>query len=239
MILQNCKYILLGDIHMTENFTTAPMGQCAVTGKMVPEDELVTIQGQRVCAEGKAILLQRLKAGEVVPGEMERPPVLRRGGCIILDGIILGVPGWIVGFMAGMARERASISVLLVTFLMAIVTIIYFGQMHFKKGQTLGKMAGKIRVVNLDGTAISFQTAYIRALAYAGPSLVMSLVSVFVVAIFGAAASPSMFGGSLILVFFNVLAGAYGLANCLFALLDSTAQRALHDRIAGTRVILT
>ena len=39
------------------------MGRCSVTGKAYPEDELVTFQGQLVSAEGKQILLDRLRIG--------------------------------------------------------------------------------------------------------------------------------------------------------------------------------
>jgi len=53
----------------TELSAPPGMGRCEVTGQVVPEDELVLIHGQRVCAEGKAILLERLKAGEAMPGE--------------------------------------------------------------------------------------------------------------------------------------------------------------------------
>jgi hypothetical protein len=49
------------------------MGRCEVTGKLVPEDELVELNGQRVCAEGKAILLERLTSGESA-GENDAPP---------------------------------------------------------------------------------------------------------------------------------------------------------------------
>ena len=40
--------------------STAPMVQCQMTGRMVPADEVVTIQGYTVGAEGKQILLEKL-----------------------------------------------------------------------------------------------------------------------------------------------------------------------------------
>jgi uncharacterized RDD family membrane protein YckC len=234
----------------TEQLSEAPqMGQCSVTGKMVPEDELVTIHGQRVCAEGKAILLQRLKAGEAMPGEMEKPPVLRRVGCIILDSIILGVPFWIFGALLGATyfARGAAVGRGMLALLAAVVSIVYFGYLHAMRGQTLGKMTGKIVVVNLDGSPISTQTAFIRALAYAGPNLLSSLALLFIaftvttppVAGPVGPVGPTGAAGTLWLTsLIAMLVGAYGLANCLFALFDRNAQRALHDRIAGTRVIL-
>ncbi len=135
---------------------------------MVPEDELVTFQGQRVCAEGKAILLERLQAGEGLPGEFKRPTVLRRFGCIFLDGLIVVLPlAILTGIVAGTSGSMqigGAISLLAVC-----VEIVYFGQMHASGGQTVGKKAGKLKVVNLDGSAISTKTAYVRAVAYIGP----------------------------------------------------------------------
>ncbi len=148
------------------------MGQCAVTGSIVPEDELVTIQGQRVCAEGKAILLEHLRAGVALPGELERPTVLRRFGCIFVDGIIMGVAGAIIGGVAGGAmgvggtRVGGIAFVATISLLTNTFTLLYFALMHGSRGQTVGKMAGKLVVVNLDGSPIGMRTAFARALAY-------------------------------------------------------------------------
>ena len=40
-----------------------PMGQCAVTGKMVPEDELITIQGQRRVRGGQSDFAGSVEVG--------------------------------------------------------------------------------------------------------------------------------------------------------------------------------
>ena len=199
-----------------------PMGQCAVTGKMVPEDELVTIQGQRVCAEGKAILLDRLKAGENAPGELTKPGVMRRFGCIFLDGLIIGVPVAIVSFL--MAAGKASPMMLGAFSLVAvIIQIVYFGQLHGTRGQSVGKMAGSLRVINMNGSPITLQTGYIRAVAYVGPSVLAALATII--------------GVAVIVMVANAIVVIYGLINVLMALFDRKMQRALHDRIAGTRVI--
>ena len=198
------------------------LAPCSVTGKMVPEDELVTFQGQRVCAEGKAILLERLQAGEGLPGEFKRPTVLRRFGCIFLDGLIVVLPlAILTGIVAGTSGSMqigGAISLLAVC-----VEIVYFGQMHASGGQTVGKKAGKLKVVNLDGSAISTKTAYVRAVAYIGPGALTALATI--------AGSVPLIGIA------NGVVGLYALANTLAALFDSKRQRALHDHIAGTRVI--
>lgn len=224
---------------MTDNLSAAPgMGRCSVTGKMVPEDELVTIQGQRVCAEGKAILLQRLKAGEGIPGEMEKPGVLRRVGCIILDSIILGVPFLIVAIAVGGVTFGSSGATAGMGVVTSVIAVIYFGQMHAMKGQTLGKMAGKIVVVNMDGSPISMPTAYIRAVAYAGPRVISAILTLFLMLSINAAPGARNMGVIAAVGFIGGLVWLYYLVDCLFALFDGSGQRALHDRIAGTRVIM-
>src|SRR5437588_156440 len=114
------------------------MGQCAVTGKFVPEDELVTINGQRVCAEGKVILLDRLKSGESMPGELERPTVLRRFGCMFVDGIIFAVIGAIMGSVLGVSvsgtrPNQGGIGIVMMLIIYA-VQFLYFGFMHGSRG---------------------------------------------------------------------------------------------------------
>ena len=53
---------------MTQNSrVNAPplvMVQCAITGQWVPDDEIITLQGHRVCADGKLELLERLRSGQ-------------------------------------------------------------------------------------------------------------------------------------------------------------------------------
>ena len=202
------------------------LARCEVTGNMVPEDELVTLNGQRVCAEGKAILLDRLKAGETLPGEYEKPTVGRRFGCIFLDGLIIGVPFGILNAIIGRAGPGNYVALGVSSLVATAVQLVYFGQMHLSTGRTLGKMAGKLKVVNLDGSSpISFNTAYIRALAYVGPSF-LSGIAMFL-------GTPGAMGLATLVV------AIYGIINVLMALFDRNMQRALHDRIAGTRVIYT
>ena len=65
---------------------TAP---CSITKKWFPEDELVTFQGQLVSAEGKQILLDRLRTGVRAPSDLVRPGGFRRFVCISIDWLII------------------------------------------------------------------------------------------------------------------------------------------------------
>jgi uncharacterized RDD family membrane protein YckC len=217
-----------------EEVSAVQMGQCAVTGKIVPEDELVTIQGQRVCAEGKAILLERLRAGEALPGELERPTVLRRFGCIFLDAVLLWVVifafSMIIGFGFGAAspvrggRGGSLMAMAAAGFVGQTIWLLYFGLMHGARGQTLGKSAGKLIVVNLDGSPITMGTAFLRALAYCGPGYLQPLAMLTL-------NQQLMFAA-------NAIFGVYAIVNVIVALVDSAQQRSIHDRIAGTRVVV-
>lgn len=201
--------------------------QCEVTGEWVPADETVVIQGKRVSGRGKQLLLEQLRSGEALPGELEAPSKLRRFGCAFLDNILLGVLGAFVGFASVMMAGGATGVQGLAMLLAAGVGIAYFGVMHSMGGQTLGKKAGKIKVINLDGSEISTGTAFVRALGYQGLGLippVFYLVGEDVEAML-------MMGGIAQLV-----AGVYGLANAVTVLV-SKDQRAIHDMIAKTKVI--
>jgi uncharacterized RDD family membrane protein YckC len=216
-----------------EEVSEVQLGQCAVTGKIVPEDELVTIQGQRVCAEGKAILLERLRAGEALPGELERPTVLRRFGCIFLDAVLLWVVifafSMIIGFGFGATAPvrggGAGWMALAAAGLVGqTVQLLYFGLLHGARGQTLGKSAGKLVVVNLDGSPITTGTAFLRALAYCGLGYLHPLAL--------------LMGLWQVVAASSVIFAVYGIANVIVALVDSAQQRSIHDRIAGTRVVV-
>ena len=209
------------------------MAQCSITRKWFPEDELVTFQGQLVSAEGKQILLDRLQTGADAPGGLVRPAVLRRFGCIFLDGILLGVFGLVLDLLLGVsffgrtvANQGSGVAVM-GTLLSLAAAILYFGLLHGWKGQSVGKMAGSLRVVNMDGTPISKAKAFARAVAYTFNSTLIVMASLF-----------GLFLHSVALISLGgFAAGLWGLTDAIMALVDTRMQRSLHDRICGTRVI--
>ena len=209
--------------------------QCSVTKKWFPEDELVTFQGQLVSAEGKQILLDRLQTGAEAPNEFVRPGVWRRIGCIFfIDGILLGIFGLVLNYLFGISMFTPQTDPgvmsrrLMVSLIALAVAILYFGLLHGWKGQSLGKMVGNLRVINMDGTPISKPKAFARALAYTfGNVLTVLALVAGVVTKNVAIISVGVF-----------LGGTWGLVDCILALVDTRMQRTLHDRICGTRVIL-
>jgi uncharacterized RDD family membrane protein YckC len=218
---------------------------CQVTGKSVPYDEIVDLLGYRVCAEGKEEILGRLRRGERLPGELEAPTIMQRFGSLFVDGLLLNLIGGIISFaiIGSFFSNNAPgfdynggtkgintyyLNQGIVTTLTVVMVIAYYAFLHAKNGQSLGKQVGKIKVVTSDGSPLTFKIALFRALYYVGPQLALP------VAYFSMLFIPFDFEG-LLYVFFTV--GLWGLVDVLLAVIDSSQQRSLHDRLAKTRVI--
>ena len=221
-----------------------PVAQCTVTGTWHPTDDLVNFQGQLVCAEGKQILLDRIMAGESPTLMAGRPSVLRRFGCIFMDYLLVVLP--IVIFQIIMELEffkpHANLTLQekfrhnaifpgIFGPIIFIIMLCYFAILHSRYGKSVGKMAGHLRVINLNGSPISRRTAWIRSLAFVWTHLangMIILISIFVLPHRIAAICIAMTG---------LLTLSWLMAEVISALTDVQMQRTLHDRIAGTRVI--
>ncbi len=218
------------------------MGQCSITKKWFPEDELVTFQGQLVCAEGKQILLDRLRTGAAVPGDPTRPGVFRRFLCISIDWLII-LPVW--GLVSVVVAKSVVILVViphhiflgnrwaffLVYSLLAVVSSLYFSILHGGVGKSIGKMLGHLRVVNLDGSRASRERILLRSALYPGTIVIIGACGLLSNSV-GERSFKTMVGLAAVAFMIWVLADA------LTALFDTRMQRSLHDRISGTRVIL-
>jgi len=217
------------------NATPPGLVACDITGKVVPEEETVVLHGYRVCAEGKAELLERLKAGEMVSGELEHPTVMARFGAMFIDGLVflpvVLVLIMIVGFSAfattTAAGAGASVNLAVIATQLAppAFGVAYFALMHGWRGQTLGKMAVRIKVVQANGQPISMMTAFLRALYYQG----VGLLSGVLVSIALLVEQPA-------LMVLSNLASLYFVVSVVWALFDKQ-QRAIHDLLARTRVV--
>jgi uncharacterized RDD family membrane protein YckC len=218
---------------MTMDAQPTPLVKCSVTGRQVPEDELVTFLGYRVCAEGKDILLCRLKAGDPVSGERERASMLLRFRCIFLDAVLMVIPVMIVSGLTMVVLapmlDRASAPIF--PFIPPIWVMGYLGVMHATAGQTLGKMAGRIVVVNADGSPLHVARAFRRALIFVAPTF-----------LFAAAGAVEMLDlntvGQYLAATLSITCCALYLCDIIVALTDRAKQRSMHDRICGTRVVL-
>jgi len=215
------------------------MAQCSITKKWFPEDELVIFQGQRVSAEGKHILLDRLQTGAEAPGKLMCPTRWNRLWCICLDWLVIA-PCWCVAMVPVtliLVRQLhlhfvSPAAKGVVTFLLlGTISVGYFTVMHGRKGKSIGKMAGSLRVVNLDGSPISRRAAAARAVAYCG------VIFLFVVALSLMLAWHPTTAHALIVGPLLLACPVWGLVDVIATLADTRTQRSLHDRICGTRVV--
>ena len=228
---------------------------CQVTGQEVPESETVVLNGWRVCAQGKAILLERMKGGQNPvrrPVQPRRAPAAEplhpgfglRFGAWIIDAMVVGVPTGIVVFIVTIVTtignrnghpEGMDPQTILYPqaagLLMGLAGFGYFALMHGIKGQTLGKMACDLKVV-MDGelAPLTLSQAVYRQLWLNGPSLLAGLITVILAA---ALPHPSPFMGMGI----GFLPSLYILISAIISAADGDKQQAVHDRMGKTRVV--
>ncbi|WP_438487769.1 RDD family protein [Streptomyces sp. S186] len=147
------------------------------------------------------------------------PPLAHRGKRLlarIIDAIIIGVPvtlimnaivGWVDYFSTSNVETSKQATVSGVTML---AYLIYEGLMLTARGQTLGKMAMRIRVAMLaDGSIPTPQAGWTRAAVYTLPEIVPCCGFIF------------------------------WLVNVLWCTWDKPYQQCLHDKAARTVVVAT
>ncbi|MCR8575524.1 RDD family protein [Streptomyces sp. Isolate_219] len=147
------------------------------------------------------------------------PPLANRGRRLvarIIDAVIIGVPVWLImtaivggvdffstdGEMAGRQSTVSGVTLL--------VYLVYEGLMLSSRGQTVGKMAMKIRVAMLaDGSVPHGQPGWVRAAVYSLPEIIPCCGFIF------------------------------WLINVLWCTWDKPYQQCLHDKAAKTVVVST
>jgi uncharacterized RDD family membrane protein YckC len=114
------------------------------------------------------------------------------------------------------------------------LTISYNILLHWRYGQTLGKMTAKVKVVNFDSEgAISFRQAFLRDIFYVVTEL-LDLLVVLLLIVNGADLSTETI---LISESYVVYLIYIWLAIDILVCIKSKKNRALHDFIAGTVVV--
>jgi len=148
--------------------------RCTRCGGQFCRDCVIQLRGFSYCGECKGEQVRDVQSG-TPPGTLELATVGRRWGGIIIDNLLLQfaviplvfLPAMGIGALgaATEASEEAMGGLMLgLVFLLALgLPIVYEGFMVQAKGQTLGKMAVGIKVVNPDGTDVSAGQAWGRA----------------------------------------------------------------------------
>ena len=97
---------------------------------------------------------------------MEYAGFWRRFAALFIDNIVLGVAGFILGFVWGIVAGDDDASFALLQLVATVASFLYFALMESSTNQaTVGKMALGIKVTDLNGDRISFGRALGRTAA--------------------------------------------------------------------------
>jgi len=148
----------------------------------------------------------------------------RRIVALCLDTLILGVAGLVLGLVLESTFVQMGAWGRLVGFAIAL---IYFGIMNssIAGGQTIGKMALKLRVVNANGRPISIGKSLFRYFILATPFFLngAQFPNELMTSFFMYPLSLIIFGGIFSIVYLYVF--------------NRTTRQSLHDLLAGTFVV--
>ena len=148
-----------------------------------------------------------------------------RVAAAIIDSLILAPVSFIIGAVFAFGGE-GRLAVILYAVLTGFASVFYYIWMHGRYGQTLGKMAAKVKVVDEREGPIDFNHAIIRSLPQVIPAM------------HGVAFAGADTGATPLGLLLGVLLGAFYLMDVLF-FLCTDRHRALHDMIARTVVVKT
>jgi uncharacterized RDD family membrane protein YckC len=140
---------------------------CSRCGQAYCPDCLVNIRGSSYCAACKNEQMLDFSSG-VDQNVLELAGIGRRFGALIIDSLILALP--VIAFfvvvgvvMAASNNSNPPFWMPFGFFTVIPLYVTYEALMLSARGQTLGKMALKIKVVRADGTGISTGQAWGRS----------------------------------------------------------------------------
>ena len=174
-----------GSVPPTLGAATAQVA-CSQCGGLFPASEVIRYGNAAVCANCKPLFIQKLKEGANVTGAMEFAGFGTRFAAYFVDGIITGILGMIVGALiggifgaaGGLSSGRAGGFIVLQLVSAGVglgIRAAYFIYFIGKDGQTPGKKLCKIRVVNADGSPVSYGKAAGRFFGYILSSLILCI----------------------------------------------------------------
>jgi uncharacterized RDD family membrane protein YckC len=148
--------------------------RCSRCGATFCRNCLVEIQGRPYCATCKTEQLLDVQSG-VDRTALDYAGIGQRFAAQFVDGLVTGVPTFILvmvmlfSTISTGAKRPPTFNpfVNFWFFLPVVAAVIYEALFLARRGQTLGKMALKVKVVRQDGTAISAGQAWGRAVTRA------------------------------------------------------------------------
>ncbi|MFW5817928.1 MAG: RDD family protein [Planctomycetota bacterium] len=155
----------------TDTSSAGPLIWCDLCGRQVGQDETLVLQGKRVCSECKPIAVERVREGIPLVSSSSHPYAgfWIRFAAKFIDGIILGVFNQIVLAVTGLGTfqtyepaegDQAIATILISNLVMLAASCAYNTLFVGAYGGTPGKLLCGLRIVQPDGTKVS----YLRAL---------------------------------------------------------------------------
>jgi len=129
------------------------------------DDELIQFGDALVCGKCKPLFVQKLKEGVTVAGEMVYAGFWIRFGAKFIDGIILGIAGFALGFLGSLIVRHAVAAAVIENVLSFALSVAYTTYFVGAYSATPGKMACGLKVVRSDGEKISYGRACGRCFA--------------------------------------------------------------------------
>jgi uncharacterized RDD family membrane protein YckC len=160
---------------------------CARCGQPYCQDCVIQLDGRPYDAACKEEQIRDLRSGAT---ELNYATALRRWLGIIIDWLLFSIAFWIVtavvAVVTGLNKDnQVGFGVLFTVQLIlpSLFFAVYEGALTSGGGQTLGKRALGMRVVNVDGSTIESGTAWKRAAArfVMAVTVVLGLVDIFMI----------------------------------------------------------
>jgi uncharacterized RDD family membrane protein YckC len=159
----------------SEGRTSRTAKNCSECGMVYFEDELIRFGDALVCGKCKPLFVQKLREGVAPAGEMVFAGFWIRVGAKIIDGIILTVVGFVLGFLASFIIRHAVVSTVLQNAISFVLSISYATYFLGKYSATPGKMACGLKVVRPDGEGITYARACGRVFAEILSSIILCI----------------------------------------------------------------
>ena len=143
--------------------------RCTRCGTPFCADCLVDIGGNPYCAVCKSEELLDVRSG-IDRGTPDLAGIGRRFGAIFVDGLLMWIPmGIMIAFLgvAGATSMRLNGAWNFWFLIPTVINIAYQALMLSARGQTLGKMALKVKVIGADGSDLSAGQAWGREISRA------------------------------------------------------------------------
>lgn len=152
-----------------------------------------------------------------------------------LDGLIM-IPVGCLSTIVPIMSTSGKITIV-GSLIFSLIPTVYTISMHYFKGQTIGKSAVNLKVLDISERPITFAQAVIRSLPQMLPIFISA--SLLISSMFSPANNSASDN-----IFSNIITAFYGLyvvfiIGEIISALFSSKHRALHDYLAGTVVTKT